>query len=342
MKTTRKKKVQDRDDLVRKIVERKYPRFSALCYAILDELEEIDESDPDAVRLAIRNEALSPSNVLSNDDRKTLNEALDWQNQLQQKSQAQLRFIINEDYAAFQASLDAAEEDRWLFFNESRSAADFRLWSQMATWSVEEAVSLSLGKMPDVVNSNSLSKLNVRSPFADRYLRLRAIVHRAVGAGLLGTSADSANPINPELFLRWAKGAGIEVPAQLEVEVEVRRTAMGAGDNALTALKNEREALKNERDELARTVSQLTNQLKQKEVRQRERKTLLAMVYLMGKKYRYDFKKARSGSVKNIQDALRYEKFEISDETILAKLRDASRLQEEAVKRYEKEAGLLP
>ena len=50
-----------------------------------------------------------------------------------------------------------AEEDQERFFNQPSADADFDYWSKMAHWTLDEAVALSFGKSPAVVNKKSLS-----------------------------------------------------------------------------------------------------------------------------------------------------------------------------------------
>ena len=48
------------------------------------------------------------------------------------------------------------EDDQRQFFNQPRAAADFDYWSKMTHWTLDEAIALSFGKAPEVVNEKSL------------------------------------------------------------------------------------------------------------------------------------------------------------------------------------------
>ncbi|ESY24309.1 hypothetical protein [Mesorhizobium sp. LNJC394B00] len=318
MKVT-KKRISGKDDLITDIVERRYPEFIELCEGILDEFQDIDEDNPRKLRLAVRDAILSPSGTaveLSADQRTILMEAVDLQEKLYKKREYELKFMKNEDYFA-KSSLEDAEKDRFQFFNEDRAIADFPYWSKMPTWSVAETVSLCLGKAPEIVNASSLSKLDKQSPFVYKYHQLCTIVQRAVDAGLLGDRPVNENPIEPQLFVEWAKTAEIEVASELESELRARRKVTQGHENRLTQLMNEKE-------DLARAVEHLKGQLAEKVLSQTERKTFLAIIKVMSESYRYNPATAKSDVTARIKSEMDLKRLPGSDNTtILNKLREA-------------------
>jgi hypothetical protein len=54
------------------------------------------------------------------------------------------------EYDQLVAKGELDERDR--FFNQPHAAADFVHWSKMAHWTLDEAVALSFGKTPELVN----------------------------------------------------------------------------------------------------------------------------------------------------------------------------------------------
>lgn len=128
-----------------------------------------------------------------------------------------------EDAEAREAKLkkEAAE----LFFNLPNATADLAYFAKMATWSLDEAVALSLGKVPSVVNRNSMEGERYmpaawhHSPFPREYARRSELVRRA------GSAYELNDPTTPADFLAWAKHLDLSLPPELESEVE-KRTPM--------------------------------------------------------------------------------------------------------------------
>ena len=89
------------------------------------------------------------------------------------------------------------EDDQRQFFNQPRAAADFDYWSKMTHWTLDEAIALSFGKAPEVVNEKSLKGVVPRvSPFVREYRRTRELADRALAWKQL------YDPILPALFVK--------------------------------------------------------------------------------------------------------------------------------------------
>lgn len=103
------------------------------------------------------------------------------------------------------AALDDAE-----FYNSPEADADFSHWLKAGAWHSDEAIPLSLGKDPRVVNRTSLrSPRASTSPFRIEYKRREWLVERAIEAGQLNAI------MKPESFIEWAKNSGFELPPEM-------------------------------------------------------------------------------------------------------------------------------
>lgn len=116
--------------------------------------------------------------------------------------------------AELRAKLEKEEQGR--FFNQAFANADFDHWSKTAYWSLDEAVALSFGKNPGVVNWEKVKTYLQISPFAARYAQIRDLALRAKGAQQL------SDPVTPGTFLAWAKRFDIAYPPELEAAVVAR------------------------------------------------------------------------------------------------------------------------
>jgi len=127
-----------------------------------------------------------------------------------------------KDLEALQAKEGAEELN--LFFNRASANADFAFWAKMAIWTLDEAISLSLGKDPRVVNWDSVNgggeqyapAALIKSPFPKYYAQRRELVRRALSV------RDLVDPIRPEAFLVWAQSTFDPVPTELVEQVRAR------------------------------------------------------------------------------------------------------------------------
>lgn len=96
-------------------------------------------------------------------------------------------------------------------------AADFKHWSKMPYWSLEESVALLLGKDPEIVNWN-IVKHHQEWPFITElslnYTKLRDLILRT------HEMKEIEGQNLPFSFLLWADSRGIEVPVELRILVE--------------------------------------------------------------------------------------------------------------------------
>jgi hypothetical protein len=106
--------------------------------------------------------------------------------------------------------------EKALFFHQPSANADFEHWSRASYWTLEEAVALSFGKTPTVVNSNSLSLYTRMSAFAANYTQRLELAKRAAWAKQLW------EPSYPSIFLAWANRMEIAVAPELVEAVKAR------------------------------------------------------------------------------------------------------------------------
>lgn len=175
-----------------------------------------------------------------------------------------------------------ARADQWRFFNEPDAEASFDSWTAYAAWSTEEAVALSLGKEPRVVNIESLKRKvgKLSSPFKSNYEQRKQLVLRAIAAG------DLKEPMSPSSFLEWAHNNSLCLPPKL---VELVRPNLTMWKDRCQKLEDELQSLRSQLDKT-----------KFRELSTREEHTLQKMVLTMAlAKFGYDPKK-RNGAAKMI------------------------------------------
>lgn len=101
--------------------------------------------------------------------------------------------IDNREQQLLDECADAAD-----FFNKPEASAVMADWLSMPNWTIDEATALVIGRDPGVVNIESMSKIKRKSPFKEKYEKIRDIISRAVVSELLERN------IKPATFVRWA------------------------------------------------------------------------------------------------------------------------------------------
>ena len=96
------------------------------------------------------------------------------------------------------------------FFNQPHANADISFWSKAAYWTLEEAIALSFGKNPELVNWDRLKGMQFESPFVEKYRKLRDLAFRAKWIEKL------YDPVLPSIYLQWIKENKLEFPEHLE------------------------------------------------------------------------------------------------------------------------------
>ncbi len=115
---------------------------------------------------------------------------------------------------------------------ETRSngaATDYAHWVQMPAWTREEAIALSIGLDPDVIDLEAMTELAQDSDLEKR----RRLLVRAFESGVF----PNADRVSPEDFLSWMKSNRLDVPKALTA-------ATKAQGHALTNWRREHDKLK--------------------------------------------------------------------------------------------------
>lgn len=333
-----------RDEMLEFLLKRKFP-------------------DADLVRLRVQATRKQELASLGDVDRRI--PMAEYDASLRQLAPEALEAIYRREHSRFEeesARVDAARaelvtrEEQSRFFHQAYANADFEHWGKLSYWTLDEAVALSLGKAPEVVNWDLVKDLVSKSTFAHKYSRIRELVLRAKHLGRLH------DPVLPSAFLEWAKQLDVPYPAPIEEQVMARGDAVRDWKrdyDALAArykndlLQNNKTldemkivvsevtanvtALQQERDDLARQAEQLRSQIEElapegKPIGTRERGTLLKLIIGMAiGGYRYNPKSERNSATTDIIGDLERLGIEIGHDTVLKKLREAAGLLPQAL-----------
>jgi hypothetical protein len=249
----------------------------------------------------------------------------------------------SEKKREFQQALAKGErEERERFFNQPHAAADFDYWSKIAHWTLDEAVALSFGKAPELVNWPTISKYLQLSPFAVEYSRRRELALRAAQWKQL------FDPVLPGIYLVWAKELEIEVPTALVEAVKKRgpiqdwkslfdelkmtHTKREASWTALDVAKNRTIAARDRvvaalEERVRHLEAQQSTQPPQKQLGTRERESLLKLVIGMAVGgYGYESTARRSEQTTAIADDLLRAGVPLDADTVRKWLREAAEL----------------
>jgi hypothetical protein len=160
-----------------------------------------------------------------------------------------------------QLALDERRE-KAQFFNQPTARGDFEHWSKAAHWTLDEAIALSFGRAPEVVQWERLKGYTKVSPFACQYERRRDLAIRALRWQQL------FDPVLPGIFLAWAKRLELSFPEDLERAVATRGHWVGDWKSAYDREVNDhaatREFFNNERAAVAdrdRLITQLNEEI---------------------------------------------------------------------------------
>jgi hypothetical protein len=108
-----------------------------------------------------------------------------------------------------QRSLEV-KKDKSEFFSLPKAQADFSYWKRKKYWYPKEAVALSFGKEPNVVNPKKLEDLKrPNSPFVIEFRARLDALRRAIKAKHVPT------PFTPKEFTDWAILNGFLLPQEL-------------------------------------------------------------------------------------------------------------------------------
>lgn len=192
------------------------PAFNPIQYLLLRKFPTMHQIPP------YREESLLKSSDFRHEDpklvaknKKLAKEIEAYRKQLNKKSTAEIEIIVAEEQKkqAIEFAEKRAADLQKRFYNDSSAKADYDFWSRAAHWTLEEAVALTFGKNPEVVNWMKLHKYHQEfnpDEFVVKYYKLRELTRRATVWKKL------YDPILPSLYVSWIKQNQIDFPKELE------------------------------------------------------------------------------------------------------------------------------
>lgn len=105
-------------------------------------------------------------------------------------------------------------EEASQFYNQPEADADFEAWARTPFWSITEAVALSFGKDPEVVNWRTVQAIETASEFAKQFKARHRIFYRAALAKVLGEA------MSPRMFLGWTEWTRFNIPQALVAAIQ--------------------------------------------------------------------------------------------------------------------------
>ncbi len=214
-------------------------------------------------------------------------------------------------------------EEASQFYNQPEADADFEAWARTPIWSITEAVALSFGKDPDIVNWETVQGIETASEFTKQFKVRSRIFRRAAMAKALSEA------MSPRMFLAWAERTRLELPAALVNAIKencVESTDWKTHHDGLLekeqALQAEAVLLRERIVELEQKIADLQRVMDapektEKPGEKRERKTLLRMIIGMAVvAYHYDPANYRSSTIPDIKHDLELAGVPVDDETI--------------------------
>jgi hypothetical protein len=136
---------------------------------------------------------------------------------------------------------NAQREEQERFYNQPWANADFDYWSKRTDWTLDEALALTFGKDPKVVNWERVKSTTQLYPFSKQYeLRRELLLSAARWKQLY-------DPVLPPFFIGWARRMDVPVPDGLIEAVEKRGQVVGDWkmlyDQAMTVVRSQRETI---------------------------------------------------------------------------------------------------
>ena len=261
--------------------------------------------------------------------------------ELKAKSAEEIRTLYEAELAEHKAK--AEREEQALFFNQPSAKADFDYWSKAAHWTLDEAIALSLGKSPEVVNWKKVEHYVNISAFAKQYGRIRDLALRAL------QWQQVYDPVLPGFFLAWAERTEIPLPQELVAAVKARGVQVAdweslydhLADKAAKAADDHKEMIQTQRTTIDGLVAQcralaarLASREAQpveptgaKDISTRQRDSLLKLVIGMAiRGYGYDPSQRRSETVSEIAADLDRAGVGLDVDTVRKWIREASEL----------------
>lgn len=208
--------------------------------------------------------------------------------ELNQKPSEEIIALVRQEKDKEAAAEQIAREhaDQKEFFNQPpATTVDYTHWAKMGTWTVNEAIALSMGRNPKQVNWE-LIKGKSHSPFVQAYSARQDLVMRGdlpwehVGMGVAR--------VKPVAFYNWLVKLELTFPEELQRELIKFAGAVDWKKSYEVAMEHNRK-LNTKVNELAETLidkveqAQAKKEQTEKPLATTEKNTLLKMVYAMAK-----------------------------------------------------------
>ncbi len=192
------------------------------------------------------------------------NEMIAYQRLLETKSNEELAGLFEEEKIkqSEKLRLEAEKREEEAVFNQSYAMADanvYEHYAKMEYWTMDEAIILSFGRNPEVVNSVTIANSGLLKPstptstFIVQYTNLQDLTKRAVSFKKL------YDPVIPSLFLQWAKKKDICIPQPLIDMVDKYGTNYIDWQEHYNQLKGQHDKLLNEWNKLVKDFEWLRN-----------------------------------------------------------------------------------
>jgi hypothetical protein len=222
---------------------------------------------------------------------------------------------------------EARKKGNQLFTSE-HTELEREFWLIQASWELDEAVAISLGRDPRDVNWPIVEPYSGSSSHAYEYEKRWVTVMRAREQGLL------LDPVAPADFIRWATSLGLycavaedelPCPPAPGSEPAPSRPPHSVEHSAAVPPKTN-----SKRQDARRSEEELSNAWEDRELNPQERRSLLTLLYGMSRhSYEYDPSKKKSSTVSLIQTALETNGVRLDRKTIKKYLEEADSLVQE-------------
>lgn len=216
---------------------------------------------------------------------------------------------------------DTREGDE--LFTSKRYELDRSYWLRLASWSLEEAVAISLGRDPRYVNWSTVEKYTNASEHAYQYALRRETVFRAKDAGYL------PDPVLAEHFLDWILRVNLLCPVghhdlYPHTPFYVPSPVAGvppdptqADPNILSLLAETQAKCEELKERNQQLEKELAAAQERREMSAPQRSALTKLVYAMARdKYKYDPNASRSSATSRIENALTNAELRMDPKTI--------------------------
>lgn len=164
---------------------------------------------PDFLMAGIVDAVLAPEKLA--DTQKQLQK---YRERLRNKNPQEITALYEQEKKKAEEDIRKIREANLPFFEKSTAKADYEFWSKATYWTLEEAVALSFGKEPEIVNSENLKYETAL--FAKEYRKLKDLTQRAY------TFQKLYDPVLPNIYIGWTRQHDIPFPEELEVLVAKR------------------------------------------------------------------------------------------------------------------------